>query len=68
MSLVFRCVENSIELALDKMKADGLVSAEATFKFDAPAVDQSQFTRLRRLLGSISIPSDWSFPSSRIDG
>ncbi|MBC8503704.1 MAG: class I SAM-dependent methyltransferase [Anaerolineales bacterium] len=36
MSLVFRCGEKSIELALERMRSDGLVSDDAWFNFNAP--------------------------------
>jgi len=36
MTLIYRCDNNAIDMALEKMKNDGLVSIEATFNFDSP--------------------------------
>jgi len=36
MTLIYRCDQQAIELALEKLKRDRLVSDQATFNFDAP--------------------------------
>ncbi len=65
MALIYSCEPQAIEMALERLKKDGLVSEDAYFHYDAPQslrreVAYRDFDFLSRLSRTAEVETVWS--------